>query len=225
MRHSLTIACVMTGNKYSVDDVYRLHRMVSRYLKFDRFVCLNDTDLCYNPNKGVEFLNLGFLDLPGWWMKMALFRSDWRRHQRVIYFDLDTLIMGDLEPLASIDVLFAICANFTRRNGNTLWPCKYGSCQMIIGADMSNHVWRDFDAHRKMFMNPQSERFGDQLAIEQLVAYPPVILQDALPDQYLIGYRDLTDSVPEKTAIVNFGGSHKAHNSPHDWVRAAWKAA
>lgn len=217
----MIVACVLTGTeKYSIRDVARLRDMVRAFMPGAyRFVCLTDNrDAALD---GVEFVqNVG--GLPGWWAKMALFAHDWRAGDRVVYFDLDTLIVKSLAPMLDIDPYFGICENFTRLSGNLNWPCRYGSCVMMIGRNLSNYVWLKFLSRRQVLMRAHA-RYGDQRVIEDLI--PKVtLLQSVLPERFMIGYRDLRETPDERVAVINFGGRHKADNSTFKWVRDLWAA-
>lgn len=220
----MIVACVRTGDKYSVDYVTRLQAAVSRHMPVDyRFVCLTDkpsalASVC-------ETIDISMLYLPGWWGKMALFKPDWRRGEDVVYLDLDTVVIGSLFPLAALTVDFGICANFTRAAGHTDWPCRYGSCVMKIGAGtLIHHVWDMFDYDRGVWME-KFKKTGDQHLIENALP-DATLLQEVLPAGFFLGYRDLAshlDAPPLGCSLVVFAGSHKPDNSKMPWVRAAWE--
>lgn len=211
----ITIACVRTGDRYGIEYVAKLRDMVARHLPIEhRFICLTD-----QPDKldGVEMIPV--MGLPGWWAKMALFSQSVRGEGKCLYFDLDTVIIGDLTPLAEIDAQFATCANFTRAV-KADYPCRYGSCIMVLADGFGSDIWAAFMAESDRFI--KGCKYGDQQAIEQL--YPDaVLLQDVLPEGYLVGRRDFTDQKPEKAAVMIFAGPHKPHNTPHKWLREAWQ--
>ena len=205
----ITVACVRTGTRYGIEYVAKLRDMVARYLPIPhRFVCLTDQPETLD---GVEMVPA---PLPGWWAKMAVFSLPGKR----LYLDLDTVIIGDLTPLAEVDAPFATCANFTRAV-NPAYPCQYGSCIMVMADGFGADVWHAFMAEKDRIM--ECCRYGDQQAIEQL--YPDaVLLQDVLPEGYLVGRRDFTDTRPEGAAVMIFAGRHKPDNTPHGWLKEAW---
>ena len=63
------------------------------------------------------------IDLRGWWNKLYLFKPG-VLEGRVLYIDLDTVIVGDLDPLAQYDGRFAILRDLFR-------PQHYGSGVML----------------------------------------------------------------------------------------------
>lgn len=209
----LTVVCVRTGTKYGVDYVWRLRNMVARHLPIPHeFICFTD-----QPERpaGMRFFHT---DRPGWWAKMLVFC--WPTWSRRLYFDLDTVIVGDLTPLAEWDGEFGICENFTKLAGHNSWDCNYGSCVMSLAPGWGMDVWNAFNADDKAIM--ESCPRGDQQAIERL-APGATYLQDVTPPGYFLGYRDLTDSKPEGCSVVVFAGSRKPDNCPHQWIKDEWK--
>lgn len=103
----ITVACVLrSGGVYTPDWVYALRRGVARHLDRFDFVCLSDTPLA------VPWVALKH-DWPGWFAKLELFRPGLFTGP-VLYFDLDTLIVGDLTDLASYAGRFAMLSDFYR---------------------------------------------------------------------------------------------------------------
>jgi len=216
----MIIACVRTGTKYPFEYVVKLRNMVERHagdLAY-RFVCLTDQlERCF----GIEFIDISSEGLPGWWGKMTLLKWHWRRMQRVVYLDLDTVIVGDLAPLCRVQLQsgLGICDNFARLAGAVNWPCKYNSSVMVIDAIFGEGLWREFNESRQMMES--IGRYGDQMAIERL--YPNAdLLQSLLPPGYFLNYRNLSESIPPEAAIINFGGRSRPHNCNLAWVQKAW---
>ena len=150
---------------------------------------------------------------------MALFEPTWRQGQRVVFFDLDTVICGDLGALAALDVEFGICQNFTRLAGLKN-VCAYGSCVMTIGPDRMGDVWEQFSDEPQQWINASGPH-GDQWIIEKL-APGGCLLQEALPTGYFLGYRELTDAKPPGCSLVIFAGRSKPHNCNEEWIQREW---
>lgn len=219
----MIVSCVRVGLKYGVEYVLRLRDMVARHLPIDyRFVCLTDAPADLEP-LGIECLDVSHLQLSRWWPKMYLF-ADWRADEPMVYLDLDTVIVGDLTPLAARTAFrFSTCANFTRAAGNLAWPCKYGTCVMTFGPQSMASVWTRFDQDRARLMQDYA-RFGDQRVVEKLVP-DALLLQQCLPADYFIGYRDLPQypgAAPAGCSIVVFGGKNKPDNCGVPWVTREW---
>lgn len=212
--------CVKTGTRYGPEYVYRLKKMLARHAPGHPFVCLTD-DLESLPelqdNEKIDCRSLG---LKTWWLKMAIFMLS--SHEPMIYFDLDTVIVGDLSLLIELasHVDFSICENFTRAAGNHLWPCQYGSCVMTLRGDFQ-HVWYSFQANRDKLI-AEAGVLGDQWVIEKFLP-GAVLLQRKLPRGFFLGYRDLTETQPAGSSVVVFAGPRKPHNTKFEWVRTAWE--
>lgn len=216
----MIVACVRTGTKYGPEYVERLAAGVARHLdRSYRFVCLTDQA---DRIAGVENYDIAPTGLKGWWGKMALFEFGARMGERVVYLDLDTVVVGDLAPLSDLDVEFGICGSFTRAAGNAKWPCRYGSCVMTFGPRIADNIWTAFrkapDRHVA-----EAGTYGDQYTIERL-APAATLLQDALPPGFFLGYRDLTGRRPAGCSLVIFAGSSKPHTCDELWIKDAWTA-
>ena len=93
----LHICCIRAGEAFSPAYVSALFDMVRRNLAegfAGEFVCF--TDQPDKLEKGITVCPLP-ADLSGWWSKLALFRKGlFPDGDRVLFFDLDTLITGRL---------------------------------------------------------------------------------------------------------------------------------
>jgi len=216
----ITAACVWTGDRYGIDYVARLRAMVGRYLRIEhRFICLTDHGAVPDGVKRIEVPAIG---LNGWWAKMALFGPSVRGAGRCLYLDLDTVVVGDLSPLADGPEQFGICRNFhadARIKSGTSW-CSYGSCAMTFPDGWGEDVWRRFLADRNGYM--ARSRWGDQGAIELLVP-DAMILQDVLPPGYFVHYKAIPPARPDTAAVVVFGGKHRPEGCTVPWIREAWR--
>ena len=221
---TLTVLCVLNGTKYDASYVAKLRAMVGRHLKVThRFLCISDRTLGI---PGVEEL---VTELKGystaWWAKMMLFAPEVRGDGPAIYFDLDTVICGDLSPLAFIagNYKFAICENFTKRAGHPTWPCAYGSAVMTFGRGWGQDVFDAWYARHMEWM-ADAGQYGDQMVIEKLAPGMP-LLQSLTPRGYFLGYRELADhrhNRPPGASVVVFAGRNKPHNTDVEWVRREW---
>lgn len=85
------------SREYDEEWVRKMQRMVLRAVPSARFVCLTNVEIA-----DVETISLE-CDLPGWWSKIELFRPDLPVNGRLLYLDLDTLIVGDLSDLINFE--------------------------------------------------------------------------------------------------------------------------
>ncbi len=91
---TVTVACVYWGNKFSKDYVYNLKAMVERNATIPfKFVCYSDKGI---PGIETRILRPGY---EGWWNKLQMFDPANKVSDRVVYFDLDTIITSNIDWL------------------------------------------------------------------------------------------------------------------------------
>jgi len=109
---SLTVACVFVQGEYpyTVEYVTRLRAMVTRWIDRPfRFVCLTD-----RPDEmpdGVEAIPVKKLAGFAPWTKLELFNPLRQWSDRILYLDLDSLIVAPLVPIVDFPATFAITAD------------------------------------------------------------------------------------------------------------------
>ncbi|CAJ1388214.1 unnamed protein product [Effrenium voratum] len=105
----LVIACLKWGQRYNADYVNRLCAACRRSLSQPaQFVCFTE-----DPTGLAEDIEVKTLpnNLPLWWGKAFLFSEEAGLDgKRVLFLDLDQVIVGDLGPLAAYEGPFAILA-------------------------------------------------------------------------------------------------------------------
>jgi len=193
----VTVACVKKGTKYGPQYVERLANGVLRWMPRGleyRFVCFTD-----DPMADVDCEPLTE-DLPGWWSKLELFKAE----RPLIYFDLDTIIVGDLTPLIEWEG-FGILKD--------PWLPGYGSGVMkLTGGE--GHVWRKF---RPGIMGMLR---GDQDWLN-------LVMPDArtFPPSWFPAFKahDCFGAPPDGAIAVSFHGFPKVHQVSAGWVPQYWR--
>lgn len=120
--------CVNANVPYGMEYVQKLYKMVKRhYAGPFRFVCFTD-DL--SKCLGLEFRKIKpRVGLAGWWSKLEIFNPEHELTGRVVYLDLDVLVVGDLSDVAQYPAPLAFVpdgGNFQGR-GNLRVVKKYNS--------------------------------------------------------------------------------------------------
>ena len=167
----LKVLCVLkSGGDFDSRYVDKLEQGVWKHLNvpYD-FICLTDM----GDEVSCKFVNLED-GLEGWWSKVELFKVP----GPVVYFDLDTAILGDITKLAE-----AVCTSETKKffmlkpfnPANKRW----GSGVMAWAGDF-NYIHERYEECRHMW---SLDRFGDQRYIsntlnkEELSSSPLNVLQ------------------------------------------------
>lgn len=209
----LTIACVLkSGGIYDATWVARLRDGVARHLPLPhRFVCLSDVEV---PCDRIPLEH----DWPGWWSKLEAFKLP----GPVLYFDLDTAIIGDLNVIGRLSVSskFVMLRDFYAFD-------HCGSGVMAWGRDVSV-LYDTFVSDPEEMMRKQRERMGDQAFIEEAFGGGNISRwQDWMPDQQIVSYKvHCRNGIPPNARVVCLHGHPKFTEMPEqDPVRRAWEMA
>ena len=161
---NITIACVLWKGSfkahkyqnpgYTVKWVERLANMVSQRMHTPyEFVCLSNVEFDL---PGVRRIPLQNDMLHGWWAKMELFRDDLPiKPGRVLYLDLDMVLLSDLNPFICFDAFMAVCTAFSTPIEQEEEPgVKYGynSSVMVFDYPVKLHIWDTFVAAQEQYM-------------------------------------------------------------------------
>jgi len=211
----VTVMCVLkSGGIFTKEWVLKLKNTLERNVttSFD-FVCLTDFDNV----DGCRTIKLKD-DLPGWWSKIELFREGLVDTKNIIYFDLDTII------LRNIDDLFLIPLNFV-----ALQPWNITS---RINRHLASGImgWRNGDYSfiydKFIFQEIEEQSFsGDQEYISRALSqenktYQP--LQKLI--QGIFSYkRDCRQKLPGGARIVCFHGNPSLDRVRRKWVKRHWR--
>lgn len=211
----LNLACVCVGDAYSPEYVEILYSMVRRNLAAGlrgRFTVFTDHPAAFANMAGVQVKEVPILK--GWWAKMFLFsRGAFPDGERVLYFDLDTVITGPLDDIAAYDGEFAILSDAYRRGG-------LQSSVMAWEAGTMEGVWRSFVALGYPDVNG-----GDQAFLESCfeeMRFKPDLWQRMYPGKFRSYKVDCREFVPKGTSVVFFHGLPRPHQCD-DWVKDVWK--
>lgn len=225
---TITIACVLrSGGIYTAEWVAKLQRGVARHLSLPhRFVCLSDVDV---PCERIplqhdwELLTKDkpkkhdWTVAPKWWAKCELFRKDLLGDGTVIYLDLDSIITGSLDALASASYprLTMAADPWARPSKCSAVMAWRGDYSIIFDTFAANP---DGIAHRYDVDEPHRGRIGDQAFIEDTVR------ADTFPAGIIASYKvDNCQKAPPRAAVCMFHGKPKMHEITTGWVPQLWK--
>ena len=217
----ITIVCFLWGNwggGRGVEYVNKLYFGVKRHLSIShRFVCLTDRIKGEGFAKGVELL---CLDVPNWrWnlKKMFLYKPDNGLYGRVLAFDLDVVIIGNLDDIARYRGEFATCeaAYHRGRMGGSLLGFSSG-----FGL---TRLWEPLISNPRRVENKTGGSERKYLGL-QLKNKDVDFWQDLYPGQVLSYKVDCQKGVPENARVIRFHGRPRPHDvvDNHKWMRENW---
>lgn len=212
----MIVVCVLrTGGIYDAGYVRALRRGVSQFLPGLRFVCLTDiagrvaTDL----TAPLEH------NWPGWWSKMELFRVF---PGPTLYFDLDTVLCGDLLPLAQVVEQLGTAEFLMLRDLNARRPDHWTSGVMGWNGDWG---WM-YDRFRLQASASMVRYRGDQefigAQLQETGAAVSPIQDHAKVASWK--WRCRETAPPPGTEIVCFHGKPRPHEQADvPWMKEHWR--
>jgi hypothetical protein len=178
----MNVICILwkgdfRGRDFTEDDVERLYDTVKKHTirPFNFYTLTNDMDAKVTGEK-IELKH----NWPGWWAKMELHRSDLPAG-RTLYLDLDTHVVGRLDPL--MDHYGNLVMFRARSTGSSNWHGKkqvhrYQAATMLFTPGST--VWL-YDMFKK---NPQG--YIDTYRSDQDLMGDCLPNQPTFPDQWLM---------------------------------------
>ena len=213
----VTFLCLKAGDMYGPEYANILFDMVRRNLSHGypgRFVCLTDDPEGLDP--AIETIPLPS-GLEGWWGKLYMFkRGLFSEGERIVFLDLDTVIVGGIDWLAGYDGQFATLRDF-------YYPQQVGPAIIAWEAgDFASSIWEEWESCGK----PKNGH-GDLWWINNLDQGRFVkeidILQDKFPGKFCSYKADCRPYPPQGASIVCFHGQPKPDNCGAEWVANVWK--
>lgn len=208
----LNIVCINAGDYLGrgVEYTNILADMISRNISDKveyKFVCFTDTPQGIDADVDIRPLPVDGLD--GWWNKISLFKEGlFRDGDRILYFDLDTVITSGLDEIIKYDGEFAILRDFFHQDG-------FQSSVMAWGANTHTHIWEQW---LKAGMPKTNE--GDQAWIEKMTEAD--FWQDLFPD-YFVSYKlQAFYQIPKASKVIVFHGEPRPHEAK-GWIEKIWK--
>ena len=207
-------AVLKSGGEFKPEHAFRLFRQILRHTKEDVALVLftdKPEDVCVATPDDlrdkflIETLKYNW---PGWWSKMEMFATS--LGYPVIYFDLDTTIVGDLTPLIdeAQNTRLGILEDFYRGAGT-----MQSSAMTWNLSGFTTRLFRAFSRDPEQYM-AKFKTGGDQAFLEAVLhkEYVPRF-QKILPGAF-ISYKanNVAESgVPDGAIAVIF------HGKPRPW--------
>ena len=196
-----TVCCVWWGTKFPIEYVYNLKRAVERNSTVShKFVVFSDKIV---PGVETKLLRPGY---EGWWNKLQMFDPANKAGDRMVYFDLDTIITGNIDWLLTDNSWFMGIEDVGVANA---WQQHLKNVLQsgVLCWDFNpvSFIWSEF----VMQFDQITEQFrgdGEYLA-SRINPYQRTLLQHKYPGKLKsYKYQVYPDRPDEETAIVVFHG-------------------
>lgn len=205
----LSIALVQTGNYLGrgVEYVHNLHRMVKQHLTVPhKFYVVTDDAASNYP---------GMLIKParhkGWWAKLQIFDPRGMFEGRVMFLDLDTFILGNIDHIAAYNGHFATLHDFWNQKG-------LGPAVMLFDADWAGWIYQEWRAQGFPTTDPRGDQGWLENRNQGRMRKEVDILQDLHPGEFVSYKTSCTQGVPAGARVVCFHGKPRPHEVG-GWVK------
>ncbi len=163
---SLTVCCVWVNGHvhFGVEYVEKLHAMTRRWIKRDfEFVCLTDRpEQIPNDMEPVLIESPG--SLKGWWRKVELFNPEHGFCGRMLYLDLDTLLVDSLKAVIDYQAPFALAphAGTFSGSGGLQVVKRFNSSVMVWDAGTQDHIYTNWTPKVAKRLWGDQDHIGEQ---------------------------------------------------------------
>lgn len=214
-----TVVCVWVNGQvaYTPEYVYRLQAMAKRWMPGPhRFVCLTDRPWALHGVDSIPISGPGALK--GWWSKLRCFDASLRLDGRILYLDLDTLVVDSLAPILQYPASFALAPHGGTFQGNAGLQVvhRFNSSVMVWDAGVNYRLFDDWTP------SVAARLWGDQDWIgEQMPSAA------CLPAEWFPRISELGNEPPAEGAKVVLMKKPKNVEAAKrwPWVQQAWGAA
>lgn len=210
----LNVVCIQTQNYCGRGREYvaNLRRQVREHLTVPhRFYVITDDVASNYPQMMTKPATFR-----GWWEKLRIFKPCMFREGRVLFLDLDTILVGNIDHLAEYQGPMAMPADFWN-------PAGLGPAVMLFDPQWAAFIYQEWAAAGFPMDDPR----GDQAWIEGRrggdMRHQVDIAQDLWPGQFLSYKTSCTVGIPEGCRVVCFHGKPRPHEAG-GWVPDHWRA-
>lgn len=215
---SITVVCVKWGAKYDAEYVNKLGRACRRHLQgCGKLVCF--TDDAKGLGDIVEARPLPSTSMQAWWLKAYLFSKAARLAGPILYLDLDTVVCGDLGPLAALAASSNLATLGTAALRNENRAGGYNSSVLAWTAPRFGEVWDLLD-EAGAYESVARAVYKFDHWLEMLVA-DATIVQDETGA--VVEYASMAEERPPPGAsVVCFPLTPKPHEVHTAFIRGHW---
>ena len=212
----ITIMCVLkSGGIFDINYVERLRNMVARHVTIPyQFICLSDVEIPKDVCASLK-LKRGY---PGSWAKVEMFRPELVEPGRMVYFDLDSIILANINDVLNTKHNFIGLKPWNKSNrgkgllasGMMAWTND--GVYSFIYEQFASKMIKEYPAGDQEWISRALMAQGEEYSY----------YQDVVPGIYSYK-RDCRPKKPNDARIVCFHGRPRPHEVEVDWVKENWR--
>jgi len=226
MHKTLTVVTMLWngwGAGRGVEYVYKLFNMVNRHLSLPfQFVLFTDQEHALEIGDSEKLFDVKIIpqEILSWPLnlpKFYMYCPDNGLEGRILFMDLDTVIVGSLDEMASYGGVF--CGIKPFRKGRT----HIGGGFLSFEVGYGEYLWKNINKDPKGWAG-RTQGGKERLVYKQLVQGKDR-WQDLYPGQ-LVGYKRHCRGkgiFPEGARFIAFHGKPRPHEVKERWVKKNWK--
>lgn len=208
------LACtVKTGNRYRSEYVNKLANSLRRNGYNKKLICFCDT------TEGLDHYVVQPYIIPepdcSWWDKLYLFSWEFEVQEDLLFFDLDSVVVGSIVPFLKYQGEFATGSRFNN-------PAQINSTLLGIRREFGRSIWSQY---RQLKKEGGLRSFaGDSNFIEWVIG-PSTDRWDDLVPGGLVSYKKHVRrfGLSINARVVSFHGKPDPHEVTDQFVRKHWR--
>jgi hypothetical protein len=211
----VNVACLYCGDAYSIDYVVNLRKALDSFLTvpFKFHIFTDKKDIPSSLGVTVQLPKIQY-NKP-WWHKIWLFSNESTLSGTVLYFDLDVVIIKNVDVFVSKSLTLHLIHDFNRsvRSNINL------SNSSIMSWHHSKYVylWEKFNSNKDLY---SKQMHGDQDFIHKY-AVDKIWYKDSFTSSYKWEYLKKKNYSSDTRAIV-FHGKPKPHEVQDKLISSFW---
>jgi SAM-dependent methyltransferase len=212
----ITILCVLkSGGDFDVDYVRKLKNMIARNTTIPyKFICLTDIDIDPELCNSIKLKH----DYDRWWSKIEMFRHGLVKSERIIYFDLDSVILSNIDDILMTNYGFVALKPWNALNSR-LGLYASGMMAWKNGGSYS-FIYNQF---KQDYMEKYSRGDQEYISCTMKKEKKDVIFFQDISKGIYSYKRNCKNGLPIDARIVCFHGRPRPHNVSIPWVVENWK--
>ena len=216
MKEKVAIVCVLkSGGDFTAEYVRRLRNMVQKHTTISHdFICFTDIDIDIEGCINIPLQN----NFPGCWAKVEMFRPKLIKAKRIIYFDLDTVILGSIDDVLSINSDLVALKPWNKKNldkgmfASGMMSWKNDGTFTYIYSQFNKKLIKEYPSGDQEYMSKKIKEKGGEFSF----------FQSLVKDIYSYK-RNCRPNKPSNARIVCFHGKPRPHECPDRWVKNNWR--